>query len=236
MDIKRVAQATLIASLLTSAALGIFALISFDTWGPLQTKVWLTSLTVTGASIAALACSYHLEKNKNVLLAASGIAFSILGALLLAVIIWGEISFREKTIWRLAFSCVTLAVAQAHVCLLLVAQLDPKFKWAQTLGSVFIGTLAMHVLFLIWDLVGFRELHNLNMRILGINAILVTVITVLTAIFHKISQGEQPASGAVSRNACCPNCGTVNPYRLNNSTAEILCVTCGSKFEIRLIG
>jgi hypothetical protein len=236
MDIKRIAQGALVVSLLISAALGIFALLSFDAWGPLQSKVLLTSLTVTGASIAALTCSYHLEKDKNVILASSGIAFAVLGALLLALIIWGEISFQNKTIWRLAFSCVAIAVAQAHVCLLLVANLNPKYEWAQTWGSVFIATLALHVLLLIWDMLEFSALQSLNLRVLGINVILVTVLTVLTAIFHKLSQSEKPAPGAVVRTVCCPNCGTVSPYKLSNARAEITCNICGSRFGITLYG
>ena len=238
IDLRKLTQASLIASLLVSAALGIFSLL-FSSWGGLQIKILLTSITVSCASITSLACSYHIERQLQVITGKTGVVFSLIGAALVSGLIWGEVL--EKGMWQTSFTFVTLAVAQAHICLLYIARLSPGYGWAQRWGRVFIYTLALLALSLLWDFAGPRDRMTLEVlwRIIGVNIIVVTVLTVLTPVFHKLSgiplAAQKALPAAQEKKTFCPKCNAVQSYRLENLAASISCTACGVKFSIRVL-
>ena len=82
-------------------------------------------------------------------------------------------------------SVTLLAAACGHISLLTLARLDRRFIWARHAAWVAVWALTAYLLFLIWNP---REIEReITGRILGVLAIVLAAITVVTPIFHKLS-------------------------------------------------
>ena len=110
-----------------SALLGIAALLSGE-FGELQLKVLLTSLTVTAGSICVLACATRMRKKGLGPLPMFGVVVSILAATTCVTAIWTEAG--GELVWKSVWSLWVLAGSTAHVCLLSLATLSPRFAWS----------------------------------------------------------------------------------------------------------
>ncbi len=173
----------LVASLLISGALGIAALLVKE-FGTLQARVLLTSLTVSAASILALASATALERRRYRTLAKSGIAVTAVAAVCILIIIWFDP--RDDDFIRLVGSVATIAIALAHCSLLSLATLAPRHEWVQRAAFASAGLLASLLVIFYWT--EFDE--EWYLRILGIASIVVTVLTILVPVMHKIAGGE----------------------------------------------
>lgn len=180
---RRTALNLLIASLLLSGALGIAALLVKE-FGTLQARVLLTSLTVSGASILALASATALERQRFRTLAQTGIAITALGAACILVVIWFDP--RSDDFLRFVGSIATVAIALAHCSLLSLATPAKRHEWVQRAAFAAAGLLAVLLVVFYWT--EFDE--EWYLRILGIASIVVTVLTILVPIFHKIAGNE----------------------------------------------
>src|SRR6516225_10056517 len=89
MSPKRIALWFLIVSVGASAVLGII-LVLLGSFSELQTRIILTTLTISAASICALASGALWEKKHELWLPVPGIALASLAAILLIVGIWTE--------------------------------------------------------------------------------------------------------------------------------------------------
>lgn len=182
IPIRRLAVAALIASLVVSGLLGIAALLVQE-FGELQFKVLLSSLTVSAASILALASGAALRLGRR-RLAEAGIVTTVLSAVLILVLLWFEVN----EIWfvRAVASVGTVAVALSHASLLALARLSPRYEWIRTLAYVSVVLLTGVLISLYW----IEQNEPWYFRLMGILSICVTVLTVLVPIFHRLSVAE----------------------------------------------
>lgn len=180
LSMRRIALYALIASLVVSGALGIAALL-METFGKLQAKVLLTSLTVSAASILALASATALERERYAPLARAGIAVTALAAVLMLTFFWFEID--DWAFMRVAASAGTAAVALAHCSLLSLATLERRYVWVRTTAFALAALLAVALVVLYWTEYG----EDWYARFLGIVSICVTVFTILVPVAHKMS-------------------------------------------------
>ena len=183
INLRRVFLYLLIASVALSALFGI-GVILFGDFGSLEVRVLLSSLTITAASILGLACGVYLEQRGNRLLPLAGIVLSIASAAMAFFIIWEVLDDSEPFI-NTFLSSLLLAAACSHLSLLLLAKLDKRFAWARVAAFVFVGLLAVLLVYLIW--VQPPEPSDAVARTLGVLGILVASITVMTPVFHKLS-------------------------------------------------
>src|SRR5436190_10088465 len=86
---KKTALWLLIASVVVSALLGIWAILSGN-FGELQARVLLTTLTITGASVIGLACGAYWETGRMRWLPLLGIILAIFAATMIIIGIWFE--------------------------------------------------------------------------------------------------------------------------------------------------
>lgn len=184
MNIKRLFLYVLIASVSISALLGVGVMI-FGNFGEFETRILLTTTTVTITSILGLASGAYLETGRSGrLMPVAGIIFAVISGILWIISIWaGE---HESTLFFKAMATTTLVAAScAHLSLLSLARLDRRFAWASYSAHGAIWTLLAILLVLIWFEIDAAD--NWIARTLGVLAILIGALTILTPVLHKLS-------------------------------------------------
>jgi sensor histidine kinase YesM len=186
MNLKKIFLYLLIGSVSLSALIGIVVIL-LGNFGELETKVLLTTLTVTVTSILGLACGAYLETGRGRILPFAGIAFAVISAVMWMFTIW---AWRDQNdIFAKSLMTVTLLAAScSHISLLSLARLDKRFIWARYAAHIFVWLLTSILVWLIWTIVG--HVSDPVGRVIGVLSILIGALTVITPIFHKLSRDE----------------------------------------------
>ena len=102
------------------------------------------------------------------------------------LIIWNVLD--ENAVLIKSFLTATLvAAACSHLSLLSLARLDRRFAWTRTAAFICVWLLAAILLYILWAEP--EPSDGLVTRILGVLAILVASVTVVTPVLHKLSSG-----------------------------------------------
>lgn len=232
MGPKRIALWFLITSVGASAVLGIVIVLA-GSFSDLQVRVILTTLTISAASICALACGALWESLRKLLLPLPGIILASVTAILVIIGIWAEI--KNEEFWKFTISVGLLAVATAHACLLALARLAQRFVWSRVVAFVAVYVLACLFIYLIY----FTPKGDSFIRIIGATSIIVAALTILTPLFQRLSRGDLDiVDGPVatedqrlSATITCPRCGVAQV----NSSDEIQCGDCGCRFLVTIL-
>lgn len=183
INIRRIFLYTLIGSVALSAVIGI-GVILFGDFGEIEVRVLMTTLVITVTSIFGLACGAYLETGRGKYLPTAGIVLSIVSALMCFFIIWNALDDSEE--FLKSFMTVTmLAAACSHLSLLSLARLDRRFLWTRIAAVVCVVLLCSIVLYIMWfepDGDG-----SIVYRTLGVLAIMLASVTVVTPVLHKLS-------------------------------------------------
>jgi hypothetical protein len=180
---KKVFLYSLIASVFLSALLGIVAIVS-GRFGWFEIRIILTTVTIAVASICGLACGAYLGTETGRALPLSGIALTMLAAVMIIVGMWIEVD--SEAYWKLAASMSVFAVACAHLSLLSMARLAEWFQWSLVAAYVVIFGVASLIAVIIY-----LEIDETGMfQLLGVAAIIDAAITILIPIFHRLSGAE----------------------------------------------
>jgi drug/metabolite transporter (DMT)-like permease len=177
----------LVVSVILAAVLGIAAILS-GSFGQLQLKVLLSTLTVGVMSVLGLACGSALDRRPKDPVARSGIILSLISALMVFPIIWGV--HPDELYVDSMFTVVTFAVAATHLCLLWIVELDPRHRWSQIGASIAISAAVLLLLLVYW-----ADLEGTAMwRALGVIAIADAAFTLMVPIFHRMrAAAPEPA-------------------------------------------
>jgi hypothetical protein len=232
MSPKKIALWFLIASVGASAVLGIVIVLA-GSFSELQIRVILTTLTISAASICALACGALWESRRKLLLPLPGMILASLTAILIIIGLWARVNSEE--FWKFTASVGLLAVATAHVCLLALAKLAPRYKWTRVCAFAAIYTLAGLFIYVIY----FTPKGDTGVRIIGATSIIVAALTILTPLFHRLSRGDLDLVGGpvaaahpdLSATITCPRCGVAQV----NSSDAIQCGNCGCRFKVTIL-
>ena len=183
IDLRRIFLITLIASVATSALIGIGVLL-LGNFGLIEVRVLMTTMVVTVVSVLGLACGAYIEVRGGKYLPLAGIACSVVAALMSFLVIWDVLDDNE--IFIKGFLTVTLlATACSHLSLLALARLDRRFSWTRISAVICVALLCGILLFILWfEPTGDSDLIY---RILGVLGILLAAITVVTPVLHKLS-------------------------------------------------
>ena len=232
MSPKKIALWFLIVSVALSAVMGIIAILS-GTFGNFQVRIIFTTLTISAASICALASGALWESRRQRLLPGAGVVLAVLGAALLIIGIWADP--RSEHYWKFTGSTNILAIATAHTCLLSLAKLARRFVWARWVAftaNFFLAFLLIYAIYV--DPKG-----DFGVRLIGVTSIIVAAMTIMTPIFHRLSRGDLDREGGVAATVSprwfatttCPQCGAAQ----NNSLTETTCGNCGCKFLVTIL-
>lgn len=183
MNLKKIFLYVLIASVALSAVIGI-GVILFGSFGELETRVLLTTFTITCTSILGLACGAYFESKHARNLPFAGIFFSIVAAGLCIYMIWfGDGGI--ETVWKLTATTAMLAAACGHLSLISLATLDKRFMWSRLTIYVSVAVLVSILLVILW--LEPESSSDLVSRLIGILAIVIAALTVVTPVFHRLS-------------------------------------------------
>lgn len=232
MTPKKIALWFLIISVAISAALGILAILTGN-FGQFEIRIILTTLTISAASICALAGGALWESRNTPALPSICVLLAILAALQLITGIWLEPD--ETVFWKLAATVSVLAVATAQACLVSLARLARRFSWTRVIALGAIFTLATLIIIVIW----FEPRGDGIFKAIGAIAIAVASLTIMMPIFHRLSRGDlstmKVTSGISDQpffpTALCPRCGMTLP----NSLTQITCTSCGCRFVVTIL-
>lgn len=190
LSLKKFSLYLLIASVAFSALVGI-GVILFGDFGELATRVLLTALTITVTSIYGLACGAFLETGRGKILPLAGIFFAIVSAVLWIILIWSG-TIQEDLFVKPLMSSTLLAAAFSLLSLLSLARLERKFLWSYYAVHAAVGMLVGILLFIIWT--EFDPSESWLGRFLGVLAVVVAALTVVTPVFHWLSRKSEPES------------------------------------------
>ncbi|MDM7923253.1 MAG: hypothetical protein QUS14_13210 [Pyrinomonadaceae bacterium] len=186
-DLRRSFLYLLIGSVAISAVFGI-GVVLFGDFGEFEVRVLMTTLTVAVTSILGLACGACIEAGRGRKLPLAGIVLSILAAAALLLIIWNALDDNETFI-KSTLTLVTLAVACSHLSLLRLARLDRKFQWSYSVAFGCDWLLAAIILYLMW--LEPQGDSDLVFRVMAVLSIVIAAVTVVTPVFHKLSNTER---------------------------------------------
>jgi hypothetical protein len=228
---KRIALWFLIVSVAVSAVVGIIAIV-VGTFGRTEAQILLTTLTISAASICALACGALFESGRARVLPAIGIVLAIIDATLFIIGIWSETE--SESYWKFSASVGLIAVPTAHVSLLALAKLAPRFLWSRigaTAAAYLLGFLFIYIIYI-------TPKGDTPIRIIGVTSIVLAALTILTPVFHRLSRSDLiaassalPAARELRSTISCPQCGV----SLRNSLVETTCDRCGCKFLLTIL-
>ena len=187
----RIALRTLVVSVVLSAAFGIVAILS-GRWGWYEERILVTTITISSASICALACAAVWEKKRTVELPLAGIVLTLTAATMVVAGVW--VTVNAQTYWKWTASIGVFAIFTSHLCLLSLARLSRGFFWVTPLSVLADYGLAGILSYQIFT----DSAGSFTVRALGVDSILVGSLSVLVPIFHRLSA---PDLAAVARSA-----------------------------------
>ncbi len=187
LNLRRLFLYVLIVSVAVSALIGIGVLL-FGDFGEFETKILLTTLTVTVTSVLGLACGACLEAGRGQVIPLAGIVFAILSAVLWIIMLWNPFEREAHYFPHFVMSATLLAFACSHVSLLSLARLDRRFAWSRIAVHIFVWSLTGLTLYVIWWHIDPSD--TMLARIMGVLSIVIGALTVVTPVFHRLSAGE----------------------------------------------
>ncbi|MBK7705743.1 MAG: hypothetical protein IPN69_24660 [Acidobacteria bacterium] len=183
MNIKRLFLYVLIASVALSAVIGIGVML-FGNFGDFESRVLMTTTAITVTSILGLACGAYLETGRGKYIPITGIVFSVVSAVMWIIMIWaGETE--GKLFAKVMMSATLIATSCSHLSLLSLARLDRRFIWATYAVHGAIWIVLSMLLIIIWA--EYDPSDNWIARTLGALAIVIGALTIITPVFHKLS-------------------------------------------------
>lgn len=188
--LKKLFLIAAIVSVAVSAVIGV-GVILLGSFGDFETKVLLTTVTVSVISILGLACGAYLETRQMRWLPVAGIVFAVVSGVMWIALIWGGM-YRENYFTETLMSATLLAAAAAHVSLVSIAKLDKRFLWSRWALYACVAALVSILLWLTWT--HFDPTDTWFARVLGALSIVVAALTILTPVLHKLSSERTDAA------------------------------------------
>jgi hypothetical protein len=172
-----------VASVALSALIGIGVFLFGDS-SEFETKVLLTTMTVTITSILGLACGAYLETGRGRIVPLSGIVIALVSCVLWIFLVWNG-TVHEFFFAKILLSLTLLGASCAHLSLISLARLDARFRWSNYALQATVWALTAILLVLIWQ--NFKGASDLVSRSVGVLSIIVAALTLVTPIFHRLS-------------------------------------------------
>ena len=184
--LKRFALRSFLLFLAFTALVAIISVLT-GSFGEVQLRILLTSLTISTASMCAMSCAAFIERKDRTILGTAGIICSVAAALVIIFGIWFEPS--EDTFWKLSITLVIAAAAFAHTFLLLLPLLDMNYRWTQQVSTASILLLSFLVVFAVWLEIDATSYY----RLLAVVAIVVGLVTLAIPILVKLGGRAESA-------------------------------------------
>jgi len=188
LNLKKTFLYTLIGSIVFSALMGIWAILSGE-FGEFQARILGTTLTVVGTSLLGLACGAFWESPRSSetslrIIPAAGIILAFVAAIVVLFMIWGKFD----DLWKFAAISGIFAFSLAQLSLLSLANLAKRFEWVLTVA--FLVVLSLAAINSVLIIVEPESESNFVMRLIGVLAVIDAALTVMIPILHRLSRGD----------------------------------------------
>jgi len=222
----------IVVSIAVAALIAVFPFLVSD-YDRYQVRIVMTAVAITGATICGLCCAALLGRRRAVALSLGGMVLAFSAAAMGVLGIWADIGSEA---YGKAIACVIIwSIALAHMCLLLLLRLAPRFLWVLVVACLAGCGLAaiMSGMILAVPDHAFGGLW----RAAGALAVIACAASIAAVILHKLS--SSPAAGAagagpVGDNAIgvlCPRCGA----KQTCPPGRITCGKCRCQFVLEII-
>lgn len=193
---KKIFLKTLVGSLVISAILAIFIIIT-DFESSICSKILLSTLLIFPFSITGLCCSSIYEKPKLKAFSLIGIIINIIGCLLYLGVIWEILNvciiFCENNdgldIWQLLLTSTTLSTSFAHISLLLLINSQDKIvniiKKTTIITSIILDLIILDG---IWTQILQEAIWG---KIILILIIIIVLGTIVCPIWHNLTKNQK---------------------------------------------
>lgn len=184
--VRRVIVAVIIVSFGLAALGGIAALLGAEL-GDTAWKVLATTATIGGFSIAVLCCAALIGRRAQVF-GAIGVAISLVSAVLVLVLIWGDP--RADVFFRILATGIILstACAIASLLLLLADRRRSAVRSGLAVTLALVGIVLLLVLNLVWEVV--EPDSEIYPRVLGIVSILAALGIVVLPVMSLLLRDD----------------------------------------------
>lgn len=223
-----------VVSILVNTLLGIWALLAGD-FGHTQGQVLGTSFLVTAAMLSVLVNIPAIRRRSLWPAPLGGAISGASGFVLLIALVWTEPA--DDRWFKVAGSFLVVAAAATLAAGLALIPTPARIHGFRPVGNVLIGLLGLTVLVALWA--DFVEDAAWFARLLGVQVVLVSAMTLLIPVLSRFSSPRHRAAGrsAISPGPpavrFCPSCGRpVAPGSLGTGTPTV-CDACGLTFEVK---
>ncbi len=218
-----------LASIAVNAVIGIVAIVSGE-FSELDAKILVTSLSVTGGAVLALANLAARSGQFIKYVPEAGAVFAVIGFSLLVYNTWDE--FAGENIARAMGTAILFGAGTAHAGLLSRGRLVPRYRHVLTAAWLLAAVLVVMITILIWASDAVED--DAYARVMGVVIVLLAAVTLAVPVLHRASRDEL-ADETRSRTQIeaavryCPSCGD-NHLQLEDDQAE--CKNCGAQFTV----
>ena len=199
----------ILTSVAVGALLAVVALLGAE-FGEIHAKIIVTSFSVTGAGMLALASLSAWERSR-------------LGPL---PGIWAETE--SEVYWKAMGTLLVVAAAVALVSLLSLGCLAHRYQWVVNAGFALAAILAVYAIALMWGEVE----DQWAWRVFSVIWVLLASTTVAVPVLHRTGR-EHPIRhrvlGLADEVRFCPLCGEGLTAPFGESAR---CPSCGSTFQV----
>ncbi len=218
----------LIASVMASAAFGIWALLRGD-FDAVSGRTLLTTLTVSAASLLIMANGVaasrgRLSKMPLATLPLVSGTLAIVTAPVLVTSYW--LDFDPEGLWKFGLSMEFAAVFTAYAALASASESPRRYRIVQYAVYPVAAALATVLIVIIWK----EWLNPPAWRTIGVLAITLVALTVATPLLRRLESQQAGATGSSDPYSLshCPNCGK----RVDTVSDEASCTNCGAQFRV----
>lgn len=181
--IKKAFLISMIISLSISALIGIVIFL-LGSFGEIQTRILLTTLTIGGFSLAGLCSAALYDKQRFTIFGLLGMIVAVLGFIVTTALIWEVLGLGN--VWRFGLTLILLSFTFSHVSLLLLIDTERSLVKFSLIGTmIFITLVALSLLAVIWEIITFEQFY---IRLFGVFAILDVLGTIITPIIYKVTK------------------------------------------------
>ncbi len=221
-----------LASIAVNAVIGIIAIVSGD-FSDLDGKILVTSMSLTGGLILALASLTARTQRFVKYVPEGGAAFSIVGFALLIYGAWT--AFDSDDVGKAAGTAILFAAGITHSGLLSRSRLMPRYRPVLQSAWLFAAVLVTMITMMIWT--PFGEDNEIFPRVMGVVIILLAAVTLAVPVLHRSSRMDlaldetrDRLDGNVTR--YCPICGSEHIEPVAHSEDVSRCEACGARFTV----
>ncbi|KZN30526.1 hypothetical protein N480_06095 [Pseudoalteromonas luteoviolacea S2607] len=180
MELKKTALRASVGFLLFSALFAMYVVL-VGQFGQFEINVLLSTLSISIASMCAMACAAYIEKTTSKTIGSLGMGLSAFSLILMLLLIWDLLN--HDSYWLLSWSSFVVAFAIAHALLLNLPPLSTNHMWLRLLANGSIALLAALVVFLIWQ---HDVASDAYFRVMVVDGIAIALVTLLIPIFSKL--------------------------------------------------